>query len=916
MKKIASAITVSLLAAAAAFGAEALKPEKLTVGENFENPVGYSLEDLSFSWQLPLIRQGIKQSAYQIVVTKGEDASSEVVWDSGKVESSDSVNVPYGGKPLESRERLYWRVKIWDENGEPSIVSDTAFFEAGLLSNSEWKGKWISTSEPVSVKATFKNITNPNQSNQKGVPPTYLRKDFDAKRGIEKARLYVTCRGIFQFYINGKKVGDDFWGTGWTNYHKRIQANTYDVTDMLRSGSNAMGALLGDGWYSGRIGWQHVTGYYGKKPEILAQLEITYSDGTKDVITTDETWKSSFGPITSADIYDGEQYDARLEMPGWNDRKFDDSAWKPVAVSEVGDIPSLDPRRNQPIVVKDELVAVSVNEIAPGTFIFDMGQNMVGWPRIKIPGSPDREIKIRYAEMLNQDGTLYTDSYRSARSTDYYTSASRGTNVWEPTLTFHGFRYVELSGFPKGVKPSTDWVTGIVLYNDMPMTGSFASSKPKVNLLQSNIQWGQRGNFFSVPTDCPQRDERLGWLGDAQAFVSTAAFNMNVSAFFTKWTLDMRDAQGPEGYFPHVAPDVLTGGGAAAWADAGVICPWEVYLAYGNEKILRQNYDAMKKWVDFQKNTSNNLIRPDEGFGDWLQPNGRHPVSDAPKNLIGTAYFVYTADIVSKVAKILGHEEDSKAYAKLANEVREAFNREFVSGDGTVKSDSQTVYLLALGFNILPEEMQAKAMQKFVAALERDNMHLNTGFVGTPLLNLVLTKFGRMDLAYRLLNNETYPSWIYPINQGATTMWERWNSYSHENGFGPANMNSFNHYAYGAVGHWMYKDIAGLWLDESKPGYKNIIFAPKPGGGLTFAAASHETPYGLASSSWKLSDGVFEWTVRIPANATGTLVFPTAKADAIRINGFPIASDKYEVKEGTVIMRDVPSGNYEILFKN
>ena len=365
---------------------------------------------------------------------------------------------------------------------------------------------------------------------------------------------------------------------------------------------------------------------------------------------------------------------------------------------------------------------------------------------------------------------------------------------------------------------------------------------------------------------------------------------MNVSAFFTKWTLDMRDAQGPGGYLPHVAPDVLTGGGAAAWADAGVICPWEVYLAYGNEKILRQNYDAMKKWVDFQKNTSNNLIRPDEGFGDWLQPNGRHPVSDAPKNLIGTAYFVYTADIVSKVAKILGHEEDSKAYAKLANEVREAFNREFVSGDGTVKSDCQTVYLLALGFNILPEEMQAKAMQKFVAALERDNMHLNTGFVGTPLLNLVLTKFGRMDLAYRLLNNETYPSWIYPINQGATTMWERWNSYSHENGFGDAGMNSFNHYAYGAVGHWMYKDVAGLWLDESKPGYKNIIFAPKPGGGLTFAAASHETPYGLASSSWKLSDGVFEWTVRIPANATGTLVFPTAKAEAIRINGFPTVS--------------------------
>jgi len=697
----------------------------------------------------------------------------------------------------------------------------------------------------------------------------------------------------------------------------RLQTNAYDITSMLHSGKNALSAVIGDGWFSSRIGFDRkARGFYGKKPELLAQVEITFKDGSKQIIATDDTWKWSFGPIRFADIYDGEECDGRLDLGYWKETGYDESAWKTVATKNVEAAPLLEPRRNQPIVQKDFLYPVSVKEISEGTFIFDLGQNMVGWPRIRIPSVGGREIKIRYAEMLNKDGTLYVENYRAAQSVDKYTCAGTGTEEWEPTFTYHGFRYVELSGFPKNIKPTLDWVRGIVLYNDMRSTGSFFCSKPKINTLQNNIRWGQKSNFFSTPTDCPQRDERLGWTGDAQVFIPTAAFNMDVSAFFTKWMLDLEDTA-KDGCPAHVAPALNVNGGSPAWSDAIVICPWEIYMAFGDVKILRQNYTAMASWVDYMARTSKNLIRPAKGYGDWLQPNGKtdSAASDCPKDLIGTAYFVRSADLLSKTAAVLGKTGDAEKYANLAADVRKAFNKEYVSKDGSVKSDCQTAYLLALGFDILPETIRAKAFEKLVAAIARDGNRLNTGFVGTPLLNPVLTRFGRMDLAYMLINNEQYPSWIYPINQGATTMWERWNSYSHEKGFGSAGMNSFNHYAYGAIGQWMYKDIAGLWYDESNPGYKNILFEPKLGGGFSFANATHETPYGTAYSSWKVIDGVMEWTVIIPPNATGTITFPTQNVKSIRINGYPVGSRKMTTKDGLPCMTDVASGTYEILLR-
>lgn len=907
-----------VLFASLSIWAQGAKPESLTVGEFFSNPLGMNLENMRFSWKLPEGRD-VKQKAYRVQVSNSADNfDSALIWDSGKVESDQSVFIPFG-REVPSGQKYYWRVKVWYADGDESEWSDINNFEAGLTKNSDWKAKWISTSEPINHQELdiLRNNGKIDKVPRDSVQPTYLRKEFETSKDIKKARLYVASKGLFQAYVNGEKVGDDYWGTGWTDYGTRIQSNTYDVTKLLGDGANAVAAIVADGWYAGRIGWTHQKGLYGSVPQILLQLEIEYEDGSKEYLVSDETWKCSYGPIVSSDIYDGETYNANLEMEGWNTADFDDSSWKQAKAYPLDQKVLIEPRRSQPIRIIQDMRPISVNEVAPGKFVFDFGQNMVGWVSLNnIPMSMGQCVKIRFAEMLEKDGNLYTENYRDAKSTDYYISKGGKAN-WSPLFTYHGFRYVELSGFPEGTKPSIDWVIGRVMHNDMQPTGTFVCSSALVNKLQNCIIWGQKGNFFSTPTDCPQRNERLGWLGDAQVFIPTAAFNMNVDAFFNKWCVDVLDAQTPAGAYSHVAPDVLLNARenpCPAWASAGVICPWEIYQAFGDLKILARNYEGMKKWVEFQKSHTKNLVYGEVGHGDWLQP-GAFPISDCPKSLIGTAYFVRTTDIVAKVADILGKKDDAERFRKLASEIRAAFNAAFVKEDGTIKSDCQTAYLLPLAFEILPKEMEKKSFAKLLEALKRDKMHLNTGFLGTPLLNPVLTKFGRMDLAYQLLNNQTYPSWLYPVLQGGTTMWERWNSYSHKDGFGDASMNSFNHYAYGAIGQWLYKDVAGLWYNPDKPGYKSVLFAPKPGGGITFASATHETPYGTARSVWKTSNGVMEWTVTIPSNSEGKLVFPTDKENSIRIDGNPL--EKGSLKKAACGRPTItlPSGTYQILLK-
>lgn len=928
MKKLVSFFCAALFACGVfASDGAAAKPERLTAGEFFENPIGYNLDKLSFSWRLPEGAENAKQTAYRIAAGKTPDVFSSIVWDSGKVFSDQSVHVPYGGKALDSRERIYWRVRFWNADGKASAWSDVAFAEAGLLRNSDWQGKWIFSPEPrvrfdrKLDRPSFKQIVSNDH-----VPPAYFRRETELGGKIESARLYVASRGVFRFFVNGKRVGNDCFGTGWTDYNVRIQTNTYDITKMLLSGKNTFAAILGDGWFSGRLGWKNTKrGFYGERPELLAQIEITFRDGSKKIVATDSSWKYSYGAVRFSDIYDGEIYDARLEMDGWNANGFDDSQWKTPAEKNVEPKPLLEPRRSRMATVGDELTPLSVRKIARGTYIFDLGQNMAGWARIKIPAQRNKTVKLRFAEMLNQDGTMYTDNYRSAVSEDIYTSAGGvRPDEWEPMFTYHGFRYVEISGLPDNIEAQPDWVKGIVIYNDMPQTGSFVCSNSKINRLQSCIQWSQRGNFLSVPTDCPQRDERLGWLCDAQVFTPTAAFNMDISAFYSKWLRDIADTAYLNGAPAGTAPDYypatvgpVKNAGIAAWADAIAVCPWEIYKAYGGRKILEENYDYIKSWVEYQKRTSKNLVRPALGYGDWLQPNGKKDcsASDAPKDLIGTAYFAHTAELASKTALVLGKDGDAKQLVALASDVRAAFMKAYVSPDGTVKSDCQTAYLLTLGFDIAPENMRTKIFEKFLSALKRDGYRISSGIVGIPHLLPVLTRFGRVDLAYKILLNESFPSWLYMVDNGATTLWERWNSYSPESGFGDTGMNSFNHICHGVVGQWLYKDVAGIWHDESGAGYKNIVFAPKIGGGLTFAAASHETPYGYASASWKISDGVMEWTVVIPQNATGTVVFPTKNLGSIRVNGKPLPESAFSFEDGYPALKNVSGGTHRILLR-
>ena len=881
--------TLLLLTLPVSIFADILKPYDLTVGENFDNPVGYCLRKLSFSWKLP---QGdnIKQTAYRIqVVHNPEDFSlaetdlyRTSVWDTKKVESSQSINIPFY-RELLSQERLYWRVKYWDNKGRESMWSDVKFFEAGLLDKSDFLGEWISSPfKPRKWQPTLRSgnkiVKKPAKTE---VQPTYFRKEFELNRQVKKARMYVATLGVFQAYINGEKIGDDVWGTGWTNYNKRVQVNTYDITKLLEKGKNAVGALLGDGWYAGTIGWRH-KGVYGDIPAIKIYLDIEFDDGSNLQLATDKSWKSSYGAIQYSDIYMGEKYDARLEMDGWNEVGFDDSNWKNASYKIKSKPEFEDARRNTMIRPMQYLKPVNIRKIGDKKFIVDMGQNMVGWAEIKMSAPKGEKIKLRYGEMLQQTGMLYTENYRFADSRDEIISNGK-TFVWSPTFTFHGFRYIEISGID--YTPELDDIKGVVLHNDIAQTANFECSDEMINKLQSCILWGQKSNFFSVPTDCPQRDERLGWTGDATAFTPTASFNMDVRAFFHKWSLDMRDSQRSDGNMAFICPDILgAANGAPFWGDAIVVIPYEIYMAYGDKKILVDNYDAMKKWVDYQNNSSKEFIRANRGFGDWLQPNSNKTTGDTPNELIATAYFAYTAELVSKTAKILDKKDDIVKYQKLSDDVKKAFNKKFVKQDGEMTTDAQTAYLVPLNLNVIAPEMREKVFAKLVKRIENDNFHLRTGFIGTPHLNPTLSKFGRPDLAYRLLMNKTYPSWLYPITQGATTMWERWNSYTHKDGFGDVNMNSFNHYAYGAIGQWIYKDVAGLWYADA--GYSKILYAPTPNSALNYASVWHDTPYGRASSKWNTIGGKeMRWQIQIPSNSEGIVVFKTKNKNSIKVNG-------------------------------
>ena len=853
----------------------------LTISEGFKNPLGFYDTTPTFSWKLPVLENNKNQSAYQILVASSPELlpDNADLWDSKKQENEQSVWVKYEGEKLQSRQKVYWQVKYWNQDMEVSSWSEVNHFELGLLNNSDWQAKWIGLdTKKEKVIGSQKNILH---------RPQYLRKDFKLSKDVASARLYITAKGVFDVAINGEDVSDDVMPPGYTPYKKRIETITYNVTDLIESGQNTIGVELAAGWHSGRLGWRKQFWLDTESPKIICQLELTMKDGSKEIIVSDDSWKgTTIGPIRLASIYDGETYDANLEMPNWKTKDFNDNNWESVNVFPIANDIRLEPKRHTTVKSKIELPTKQVFE-KDGAVIFDFEQNMVGVPLVKVPMKKGQTLKIRFAEMLAADGSFYTENYRGALSTNYYTAKEDGVIEYMPKFTFHGFRYVELSGFDTSKQPSKDWITGLVQYSDFEENGTFTSSNKKLNQLQSNIVWGLRGNFFDIPTDCPQRDERMGWTGDAQVFGPTSIFNADVYKFWASWLQSVRESQFDNGGIPWVVPDVLYNNKVSAgWGDAATIIPWKIYYRTGDKKILEENFEMMKGWVAFHESKTKNNISSMGFFADWLQPlpeNGDNR-GDTSKSLIGTAFFAHSAHLTSKAAKVLGKTAEFEKYDALYKSIAKAFENEFFN-NGKVKevSETQTSYLLALAFGLLSDEHKEAAKQNLLRKIVEADNHLRTGFLGTPLLSEVLDATGEIDLMYKLLFNETYPSWFYSINQGATTIWERWNSYSKAEGFNPQKMNSLNHYAYGAIGEWMYERIGGIAPLEA--GYKKIRIAPKPRNPLTSATASANVPYGKIASSWEIKGDEFYLNVTIPPNTTAKVIIPANTSKVLLVDG-------------------------------
>lgn len=841
------------------------------------NPLGIDITSPRLSWHGTSPARGARQTAYRIQATAGSDFAGELLWDTGKVPSEQSLFIPYEGPALSSGDRVTWRVMVWDEHAQPSGWSEGRWWEMGLLDEKDWLGHWITSPGPVDT------------AEQR--PVAMFRKNFTLKGEIQQARLYASARGLYALELNGKPVGDQELTPGWTSYDHRIQYQTYDVTELVAAGDNAIGALLADGWFRGHLGWDGKHNLYGDQTALIAQLHIRFTDGSELVIASDDTWRvTTEGPYRMADLYDGEIYDARREIPDWSRPGFDDSDW-PLAARFDGKSVALVAPEGPPVRKIETRRPVAIATAPNGEILVDMGQNLVGWVRLQITGPAGTEVVLRHAEVLDPEGNLYTENLRSADATNRYILAGNGAEIYEPRFTFQGFRYVGISGYAGELTP--DDITAVVVHSAMDTTGHWHSSNDLLNQLYHNIVWGQKGNFLDVPTDCPQRDERLGWTGDAQVFVPTAAFNMDVSGFFAKWLRDLALDQKDSGSVPHVIPNILEEGsqGTAGWADAATVVPWTLYQAYGDERLLRQQYTSMKSWVDYVANNAGaDLIwRPGAQFGDWLAPELKHHPQLPPyrarteTDLIGTAYFAHSADIVAQAAEVLGKKADARRYRQLFEAVRRAFQAEFVTASSRLVYDTQTAYVLALAFDLLPAKDRSRAAAHLAADVAAQGNHLTTGFLGTPDLTRVLSRYGQSATAYRLLTQTSYPSWLYPVTFGATTIWERWDAIRSDGTFQDPAMTSFNHYAYGAVGRWMVNTVAGL--DAASPGYRQLLIHPIPGGKLTHAEASLQTPYGLASSSWKLSGPRFTLDVEIPANTHATVILPLAAATDVQESG-------------------------------
>jgi alpha-L-rhamnosidase len=1069
--KSLSVVIAIVISASAAFAA----PVHLRC-EYLENPLGIDAATPHLSWQSNNAGRNWKQSAYEILVASNDAnlrANKADIWDSGKVNSTESVGIAYAGPPLESRQRYYWKLRVWDAAGQVSESAEAAWWEMGLLRPTDWKAKWIhwknhedeadrkgirwiwvpgqdalavvprttatfritvklsekprdailllatlgdfiatvnghevdakkrwttfdrrdisdqlvvgentieigvtapaprgagpeAAAKTTAALAALIRITRPNGSilrfptnqhwkassetarlentatpentkwqsahvvaelsdkrlgdpGELPQPAAYLRRTLTISKTVQSARLYVTALGSYRAFVNGNRVGADVLTPDFTDYRKRVLYQVYDVTSSLVTGNNVISAVLGDGWYGSGLTWIGMH-FFPPPNRFIAQLELAYTDGSHQTVVTDESWTAAGSPILQSTIYAGEVYDARLEQVGWQKPGFDDSTWKSAVVATAPAI-AVSAEKTHPARVIATLDPKRVTPLANGTYIFDMGQNMVGWATLKVKGPAGAKVQLRFAEVLNPDGTIYTANLRNADATDVYIlRGSKDENAQEtftPHFTFHGFRYVEMTGYPG--TPPLDAIKGDVVSSvSGDPVAKLTTSSDLVNQMWSIGIWGQRGNFLSIPTDCPQRDERLGWMGDAGVFWRTGSYNFNIAAFSQKFMQDIVDAQNRQGAFTNVSPNVLPSSaneaqdsspasddsdrtGAPGWGDAGVIVPWTTWLQYGDKAIIEENWDAMQRWMDFIQTRNPGFLRTKAlgpNFADWLAPD-----EHTNRDLLATAYWSLIANMMSQMAHAVGKDADARHYDDVLQNIRAAFQKAYIKDDGEVGTGTQTSYVVALYTKMAPESLEPLLVDKLVKDIEARNWHLSTGFLGTPFLLFTLADHGRSDVAYRLLLNDTYPSWGYMLSKGATTWWERWNGDT-----GDPSMNSYNHYAFGSVIAWVYRYAAGIDTLPNSPGFKEIVIHPHLDSRMSSARVEYDSIYGKIISDWKGTPaGPFSLSVTIPANTSAKVFLPVIAGAQLTEDGNPVNAPQ---ERGSHVVT-VGSGSYK-----
>ena len=870
-----------------------LRAVKLTC-ESRINPLGLDEKCPHLSWQLHSDQRNARQSAYQIRVFR--DGEQTPLWDSGRVQSDQNLMIPCGCGALLPRTCYSWQVQVWDQNNQTAGWSERAQWETGLMEASAFRAGWI---------------THPNIGDITTMQPCPLfRRAFRIDGEVVRARAYASALGIYELKINGRPVGGEVLSPGFTSYRNRVQYQTWDVTELLHEGENAVGAIVADGWYRGYLGGGNTCrNDFGERLGLICEIHIETADGQETILCTDESWTAhEDGAYRYADYYMGVRYDAQREMPGWAEPGFDDSAWLPaVNLDHPREI--LIAQQSQPVRRIMTLSPVELITTPKGETVIDMGQNMVGWLKFTVRGEKGQTVTVHHGEVLDKDGNFYNENYRSAKSEIIYTLRGDGEETFEPSLSFFGFRYVKLIDWPCEVKLSD--FEGVVVYSDMAITSGFECSDARVNRLFKNVQWGQRGNFVDIPTDCPQRDERVGWTGDCQAFARTACINMDSRLVLSKWLSDLILDQAEDGGVPHVVPRVFSkprNFGSSAWGDAATIVPWTLYQCYGDKRILKRQYPSMRKWLNYIASQSEDYIWcGGSHFGDWLgldAPEGSY-LGSTDKALIATAFSAYSTRLTMKTAEILGYEADVKELNELLEQVIAAFRAKYVDGNGLLTVRTQTAYALALHFELAEEKDRPKMLDELLRIIEERGGHLSTGFVGTPYLCLALTGAGAHDAAGRLLLQSEYPSWLYSVSKGATTMWEHWDGVKPDGSFWSSDMNSYNHYAYGAIGEWMMRRLAGIDLLE--PAYQEISIRPRPVEGISHVNAWQETPYGRVECEWTSAGGKRSVRCMIPAGTTAAVTLEAAKLDGLAAD--VSLTDARETEAGVEIR--LGSGRYE-----